>query len=166
MPLGLHQANLFRYLMQLFPHGIKKVHIFLQHCCVAKTEKLKTFYQPRCRKMVVKTLIFQIVFLGTLYSNLDSTSATQSLRPIMSLVHSIENEGPYDYNLNILWSQELHYKPSELQGHLLNLVLSCFWKTAMDGRTSFFLYALEMTPVEVLVLYDKRFMNCILCDAG
>ena len=84
----------------------------------------------------------------------------------MSLVHSLGNGGPYDYNLNILCSQELHYKPSELQGHFLNFVLSRLWNAAMDGRTSFFLYALEMTPVEVLVLYDKRFMNCILCDAG
>ena len=75
MPSGLHQANLFRYLMQLFPHGIKKVHIFSSIVVLQRLKSTKLFTSSRDAEYfmwVVKPLIFQMFFLGTLYSNLAS----------------------------------------------------------------------------------------------
>ena len=75
MPSGLHQANLFRYLMQLFPHGIKKVHIFSSIVVLQRLKSTKLFTSSRDAEYfmwVVKPLIFQMVFWGTLYSNLAS----------------------------------------------------------------------------------------------
>ena len=53
---------------------------------------------------VVKPLIFQMVFLGTLYSNLASRFDISNTipSPHHNLVHCLGKGGPYDYNLNIL----------------------------------------------------------------
>ena len=75
MPSGLHQANLFRYLMQHFPHGIRKVHIFSSIVVLQRLKSTKLFTSSRDAEYfmwVVKPMIFQMVFWGTLYSNLAS----------------------------------------------------------------------------------------------